>query len=70
MVIWVKKEATGRPNNQRARIDRIEGQKIFVTMLGDDAPAIIFANEICGVELDDSLDIRFDVIGFSFTIHT
>lgn len=61
MVVWVRAQAAGMPNDQRARVERIDGQKIHVIFLGDDSPGIVFPGELCGLEITDNLTIKFTV---------
>jgi len=61
MIVWINKEATGRPNDQRAEIERVEdgrdtsspagGLKIHVKMLGDGMILAVRLTDICKIEL-------------------
>lgn len=55
MIVWIKKEATGRPNDQRAEIVRAEmvhvKTKLHVIMCGDKMPLVVSPADICRVEL-------------------
>jgi hypothetical protein len=57
VVVWVTPRATGRHNDQRARIDGVEflGELTFpmlsVTMLGDGEHLVISPDNVCGVEI-------------------
>lgn len=61
MIVWVNKDAVGENCNQKAKVDRTDGQKIFITLLGNDEQAMIFPNEIVGLELSEELEISFNV---------
>ena len=59
MNVCVIKEAVGAKCDQWCRIDKIEGGNLHVTLLGTGEKAIVAANELCGIELDDSLSLLF-----------
>jgi hypothetical protein len=61
MILWVKKESIGADCDQRVRVDRVEGRKIFTTLEGTGESAIIMTDEIVGLEISETLTIWFDV---------
>ena len=69
MVIWVKQEATDSGCDQRAEIEKVVGQRLYVTLLGSGAKAIVMANEVCGIELggNNDLTLLFDIKRISGT---
>ena len=67
MIAWIKKEATGRPNDQRAEIIEVKHHdEITVRMLGDGSLLIVKYGDICGVELSENLSVMFRTIGFQW----
>jgi len=66
VVVWVTPRATGRPNDQRARIDGVEFAgtpfpMLMVTMLGDDKRLVVSPDDICGVEIFNDEDAATSV---------
>lgn len=55
MIVWVLPSATGSSKSKDWIYIRSE------TELGDNAPAIIFAHEVCGIEIEPGLVIKFKV---------
>lgn len=48
-------------NYKRARVDKVEGRKIYVHMLEECEDKVIFISEIIGLELSDDVTIFFTV---------
>lgn len=63
-IVWVKKGATNRPNDQRAEILNLskEGRiiKLRVRMCGDNEEMVIEPTDVCGVEFK-SVDNQIDL---------
>lgn len=75
MIVWVKSEATGRHNDQRAEIERVEkaqsndkskdGLLIYVKMLGCGTRLVVKPSDICRVDLptgDPQLSVSVNVV--------
>jgi predicted small integral membrane protein len=61
MVVWVRAQAAGMPNDQRARVERVDGKKLYVVFLGNDSRGIVFPNELCGLQITNNLTVKFTV---------
>lgn len=58
-IIWVRKEAVEANCDQRAEIITFRGDWIYVIMCGSEEPKMIKASDIVGVELTETLTIKF-----------
>ena len=59
MIVWVKSTAVGAKCDQRALILRTHGAEITAQLLGTKATVVFSVRAVCGVEITDSLTIRF-----------
>lgn len=67
MIVWISKNASGRPNDQRAKVITAEPEKIIVEFCGDGAVASLKPQAIVGVELSEQVSLRFRITGMNTT---
>lgn len=70
MIIWMKAGVDGRPNSQRAKVMSVKMVEagtptIKVRALGDRKILHLKPQDICGVEINPALDIKFEMRGYS-----
>ena len=61
MIVWVKAAAVNCNCDQKAEILTTNLNTIHVKLLGDDKEAIVFPEEICGLQFSQNLSIKFKV---------
>lgn len=67
MIVWISKNASKRPNDQRAKIVTAEPDKIIVEYCGDGMVQALKPEAIVGVELSPMIDLRFRITGMNTT---
>jgi len=66
MIIWISKEASNRPNDQRAELIRVlKGRGVVVLFCADGEAMTVPLWGICGVEIGDGVTVKFEYKGWS-----
>lgn len=76
VILWVSKEHTKRPNDQRAElVEVVDGDTIIVEMCGDNRRLALHYSAVVGVELVSTdgkrdLDLFFKTSGLRYGEHS